>query len=376
MSISEPATTETAANPPATLFTEMAPLFEPFSLKSLKLKNRIVMAPMTRQHSVGNAPTRENVEYYERRAANDVGLIITEGTPVNRPGKFHYRDVPQFYGDTALAGWGEVAAAVHRSGGRIAPQLWHVGVMPIDPKQNQDPSAQLEGPGTMSLADIEATIAAFGQAAADAKRLGFDAIEVHGAHGYLIDQFFWSFTNQRTDQYGGKTLRERNRFATDVLRAIRAAVGPETVVILRLSQWKQADFTYKLAQTPKEMEEWLLPLAEAGADILHMSQRRFWEPEFDGSDLNTAGWAKKITGLPTITVGSVGLGGDMMSSWAGETAQPQGLAELMRRLDRNEFDLVAVGRALLQDPEWVTKVREGRTGQLRAFSPQSLATYY
>jgi 2,4-dienoyl-CoA reductase-like NADH-dependent reductase (Old Yellow Enzyme family) len=132
-------------------------------------------------------------------------------------------------------------------------------------------------------------------------------VELHGAHGYLIDQFFWDGTNQRTDRYGGATLVQRSQFAAEILRAVRAAVGADYPVIIRLSQWKSQDFTVQLAKTPQEMEAWLRPLADAGADLFHCSQRRFWEPEFEGCDLNFAGWAKKLIGKPTITVGSVGL---------------------------------------------------------------------
>jgi 2,4-dienoyl-CoA reductase-like NADH-dependent reductase (Old Yellow Enzyme family) len=165
--------------------------------------------------------------------------------------------------------------------------------------------------------DVADTIAAFAAAAADAKRLGFDAAELHGAHGYLIDQFFWDGTNGRKDRFGGISIGERARFAAEIIRSVRAAVGASFPIIIRLSQWKQQDYTARLARTPAEMEEWLRPLVDAGADVLHCSQRRFWEPEFEGSDLNFAGWAKKLTGVPTITVGSVGLSGDFMSAFHG-----------------------------------------------------------
>ena len=129
----------------------------------------------------------------------------------------------------------------------------------------------------MTEHDIAETIRAFAQAAGEAKALGFDAVEIHGAHGYLIDQFFWHPTNQRTDRYGGQTLAERSRFATELIRAVRKAVGPDFPISLRISQWKLQDYAAKLATTPQEMEAWLVPLAEAGVDIFHCSQRRFWD---------------------------------------------------------------------------------------------------
>jgi 2,4-dienoyl-CoA reductase-like NADH-dependent reductase (Old Yellow Enzyme family) len=109
-------------------------------------------------------------------------------------------------------------------------------------------------------------------------------------------------------------------------------------------------------------------------DIFHCSQRRFWEPEFAESDLNFAGWAKKLTGKTTITVGSIGLSGDFIAAFQGEKATPQSLDELLRRFDRGDFDLVAVGRALLADAAWARKIHEGRTGELRGFSKEALAT--
>ena len=212
--------------------------------------------------------------------------------------------------------------------------------------------------------------------AADAWRLGFDAVELHGAHGYLIDQFFWSGTNERNDAFGGPTIPHRARFAAEIVAAVRAAVGPGFPIIIRLSQWKQQDFAARLAHTPDEMEAWLTPLVDAGADIIHCSQRRFWEPEFEGSDLNFAGWAKKLTGAATITVGSVGLSGDFINAYGGESSKPASLDELVRRLERGDFDLVAVGRAVLQDPNWAVKVHQGRQDELMDFSPAAMATLY
>lgn len=360
-------------------------LFSPFQFKSLKLPNRVVMAPMTRSFSPKGVPTAEVAQYYRRRAEAAVGLIISEGTVVNRPAASNDPNVPRFWGD-ALPAWQQVIDSVHAGGGVMAPQLWHVGAVRnrrtdwIPPGPVDGPSG-LSSPGklygeAMTDAAIADTIAAFARAAADAKALGFDAIELHGAHGYLIDQFFWDGTNQRTDRYGGATLAQRGQFAAEILRAVRAAVGPDYPVIIRLSQWKQQDYAVRMAKTPQEMEAWLRPLADAGADIFHCSQRRFWEPEFEGSDLNFAGWAKKLIGKPTITVGSVGLSGEFIAAFGGESSKPASLDELLRRLDRGDFDLVAVGRALINDPQWVQKVRDGRNAELLDFSPAALGTLF
>jgi len=359
-----------------------APLFTPFAHKGLTLKNRVVMAPMTRSFSPGHIPGENVAGYYRRRAEGDVGLIITEGVGVARPASINDPNVPHFHSEGPLAGWKRAIDEVHAAGGKMAPQLWHVGVVrnrqstwqppgPIDsPSGLSSPGKKAAEP--MSLEDIADAIDAFGRAARDAKTLGFDAVEIHGAHGYLIDQFFWGGVNERTDQYGGKTLKERARFGAEVVAAIRKAVGPDIVIIQRLSQWKQQDYTVKLAATPQELEEWVAPLSDAGVDIFHGSQRRFWEPEFDGSDLNFAGWLKKVTGKPSITVGSVGLSGEFIAAFGGESSKPASLGNLLERLDKGEFDLVAVGRALLVDPHWAAKIRDGRESELQSFTPEAL----
>ena len=348
-------------------------LFAPFRYKNLTLNNRFVMAPMTRMQSPDGVPTQAVADYYGRRAEGEVGLILTEGTVIDRPAAKNAKDIPDFYGDAALKGWENVVETVHAKGGRIAPQIWHVGKTPLE----WTPPGPFEGPGEMTAGDIQNTIAAFAASARSAKALGFDALELHGAHGYLIDQFFWGTTNQRVDEYGGKTIKERVRFGVDVVKAVRAAVGPDMVIILRLSQWKGNDFDAKIAGTPKELEDWILPLVEAGVDIFHASQRRYWTPEFEGSDLNLAGWLKKISGQPTITVGSVGLTTDIMETITrGAGGDRTDIDELLRRFERGDFDLVAVGRQILQDPQWVKKMKEQRFDELKSFDAASLGVLY
>jgi 2,4-dienoyl-CoA reductase-like NADH-dependent reductase (Old Yellow Enzyme family) len=372
------------ANTEGESFVSANQLFQPFRLKSLELKNRIVMAPMTRSFSPGGVPTLEVAEYYERRATGEVGLIVSEGTVVDRPASSSDPNIPRFHGEKALHGWKTVIERVHAAGGAIAPQLWHMGVV-APSESGWLPPAPFEGPSgyvapgkiggvAMTEEDIADTIRAFAQAAADAQSLGFDAVEIHGAHGYLVDQFFSQPTNQRTDGYGGQSLANRSRFAIELVRAVRKAVGPEFPIGLRISQWKLQDYTATLVSTPEEMEAWLVPLADAGVDIFHCSQRRFWDPEFDGSDLNFAGWAKKLTGKATVTVGSIGLSGDFLAAFGGETSIPSSLDELLRRFDRGDFDLVAVGRPLLADPDWARKVHQGQSSEMGGFRKEMLAT--
>jgi 2,4-dienoyl-CoA reductase-like NADH-dependent reductase (Old Yellow Enzyme family) len=363
-------------------------LFQPFRIGSMALKNRIVMAPMTRSFAHGGLPGEPHVDYYRRRAEGEVGLILSEGTVIERPNSRNDPGIPFFYGD-ALPRWKTVIDAVHAAGGAMGPQLWHsasIRSMTADwePEGAVESPSGLIKPGeprgvAMTEEDVADSISAWARAAADAKRLGYDTVEIHGAHGYLVDQFFWDGTNGRSDRYGGATLRERARYAAEVIAAMRAEVGPDFPIILRVSQWKQQDFSVRLAETPDAMTDWLLPLVEAGADILHCSQRRFWTPEFPEIDgeagLNFAGWAKKLTGAATISVGSVGLSGDFINVFAGERSTPTSLDGLIRRMEREEFDLIAVGRALITDAAWAAKVRAADDQGLKPFQVEHLAAF-
>lgn len=357
-------------------------LFRPYDVAGLRLPNRVVMAPMTRSRSPGGTPGPDVAAYYARRAKAGVGLIITEGTVVERPGSGDDPNVPRFWGEAAMAGWAEVVRAVHAEGGRIMPQLWHVGA--TQGRRSQwAADAQVESPSglmapgapfgrAMTDADIADTIDAFAAAARRAADLGFDGVEIHAAHGYLIDQFFWAGTNRRADRYGGARLAERTRFAAEIVQAIRREVGAALPISLRISQWKQQDYAARLAEEPAEFAAMLEPLCDAGVDIIHCSQRRFWEPAFEGSDLNLAGWARRLTGRTAMTVGSVGLSGDFITGFGGEASTPTSIDQLLERLARDEFDLVAVGRALLSDPHWLETIAEGRGDQLRAFDIRKL----
>src|SRR5262252_7390559 len=358
-------------------------LFKPFAIGRLVLPNRIVMAPMTRNFSPGNLPDEHVAAYYRRRAEHGVGLIVTEGTVIDHPASTDSLRVPRFFGDAALAGWSRVAAAVHAAGGRIMPQIWHVG-MRRAPGTGPHPDALSVGPSGISVsgdqtapplstAEIAAIVDAYGRAAGNAQRLGFDGVEIHGAHGYLIDQFFWSFTNRRTDAYGGDVVA-RTKFGADAVRACRGAVSRDFPVVFRFSQWKGNHYDAKLVTTPHELERFLAPLVEAGADAFHCSTRRFWEPEFAESNLTLAGWTKKLTGKPTIAVGSVGLTSDFISWFGGTSTTTRGIDDLLARLDEGEFDLVAVGRALIADPAWAVKVRDGQASQIATFTRELLQT--
>lgn len=360
-------------------------LFSPVTLGRLELQNRIVMAPMTRGQSPHNIPTTEVLEYYKRRAEGGTALIITEGTFINHPVANGYPDVPAFYGE-ALEMWRHIVDAVHESGSKIMPQIWHTGAMRA---MGVEPNPEMLSVGpvdqtadgqqvvrAMTQKDINDVVVAFANAAADAQKVGFDGVEVHGAHGYLIDQFLWEESNQRSDAYGG-SLENRLRLACDVVRAIRKVVGAEFPIVFRFSQWKISDYDAKIVQNPEELKVMLELLVDAGVDIFHASQRRFWEPAFEGSELSLAAWTKELTGKPTINVGSVGIDQAMdVTMFGGQkvVTKPESMALVEEKLGNQEFDLIAVGRALLADPEWANKMRDNQLERIMPFSTDSLAT--
>lgn len=365
-------------------------LFSPFSVGKVRLDNRIVMAPMTRNRSPGGVPNDAVIAYYRRRAEAGVGLIVTEGVGIQHGsalggGSMKERDVPFLYGDAALAGWRAVVDAVHGAGGRIFPQLWHMGPIREDgtgpyPQVPSSRPSGLWGPAgrrstvpddyvarvlperkAMTDGEIADVIAAFADAARNAVLTGFDGIAIHGAHGYLIDSFLWAETNRRNDRWGGD-LAGRSAFAAAVVSAIRGAVGGDVPIMFRFSQWKQQDYQALLARTPGELETMLRPLVDAGVDIFDASTRKFDMPAFDGSDLTLAGWARQLTGLPAMAVGGVGLDRDLYGSYAaGGSAGIDNLAGVRRRMTAGEFDLIGVGRALIADPQWARKAERGES---------------
>jgi N-ethylmaleimide reductase len=228
-----------------------SPLFDPIDLGALKLKNRIVMAPLTRSRAVeGEVPNPLAPEYYSQRAS--VGLIISEATQISRSGQ-GYPNTPGIFTEAQVEGWKRVTAAVHAKGGLIVAQLWHVGRVSIaayqpDGRPAVGPSAiaaegqamkedftmvPFETPRALTLDEIQGVIADYVHAAEMAKKAGFDGVEVHGANGYLIDQFLKDGSNQRDDRYGG-SVENRLRFMLEVVSAVVAVWGADRVGI-RLS---------------------------------------------------------------------------------------------------------------------------------------------
>jgi 2,4-dienoyl-CoA reductase-like NADH-dependent reductase (Old Yellow Enzyme family) len=161
------------------------------------------------------------------------------------------------------------------------------------------------------------------------------------------------------------------RFPAEVVAAIRRQCGPGFLISFRFSQWKESDYDARIAPTPEDLEVMLIELKAAGVDLFHASTRRFWLPEWPGDDRGLAGWTRQLGGLPTITVGSVGLNKDVMQSFLEKDEAQQvaakAMQEIARRFSAGEFDLVSVGRSLISDPDWVNKIREQRYSDIRGF---------
>jgi len=358
-------------------------LFEQYKLKNLNLRNRVVMAPMTRNQSPGGVPTSEVVAYYSRRAKAEVGLIITEGIEVSHEASSAYPNVPRLDTKEAREGWKRVVNGIKENGGSVIAQLWHCGGfrklgMQPNPEVPGHTASGLVKPGKkvaheMTLEDIKQTINAYASDAKYCEEIGFDGVEIHGAHGYLIDNFFWEGTNIRDDSYGG-SIEKRSQFVSEIIQAVRSNISQEFIVGLRFSQWKQHDFEAKLAHTTDDLKKVLLSPVESGLDYLHSSMRRFWESEFEGSEENLAYWTKKISNIPTIGVGSVGLDSDFIDMTA--PSKPASIDKAIDDISKEKYDLLAVGRALLSDHEWVLKMKEGRLKDVIPYSKEALLKLY
>ncbi len=376
--------------------TAIQSLFGALEVSGLRVPNRFVMSPMTRSFSPGGVPGEDVAAYYRRRAEGGVGIILTEGTGIDHPAAIDHPDIPRLGSEAADAGWTRVVKAVHTAGSLVFPQLWHQGplfgsLIGASPPQQLRPSGHWGpvgvhslDPGYVDLAqraeramteeDIADVIDAYARSARQAKRIGFDGIAIHGAHGYLIDSFLWADTNRREDRWGGDLTR-RSRFAVETVRAIRRAVGSGFPILFRFSQHKSQDYRARLAQGADELEALLGPIADAGVDIFDASTRRFWDAAFPGSDLNLAGWAKKLTGRTAMMVGGAGLPpGPADGPWRPDASGGDTIARAAEWIARGDVDLVGVGRALLANADLVHRVAAGQP--LAAFAPRSTRTLF
>jgi 2,4-dienoyl-CoA reductase-like NADH-dependent reductase (Old Yellow Enzyme family) len=337
----------------------MNPLLTPGRIGAVEIRNRIVMPPMTtRLSDEAGHVTDDTVAYYMARVRGGVGLITVEMASPARAGRHRRRELG-IYDDRFLPGLTRLTQQIHSGGGKASIQLGHggghtrvdiCGETPLAPSAIPHPVFEVTNetiiPKAMTLDDIRQTTDAFAAAAARAENAGFDVVEIHAAHGYLISQFLTPFENRRNDQYGG-ALENRARFGLDILRAVKAAV--KIPVIFRIS----VDDYFPDGMPEADGIKVAVWAAQAGADALHIaaghyrslpSAARMIPPmEYpDATFLAYAAAVKKQVTVPVIAVGRLG------DPAVATDAVASGKA-----------DFVSLGRTLIADPEWVSKLARG-----------------
>ncbi|MEV6041818.1 NADH:flavin oxidoreductase [Nonomuraea sp. NPDC052116] len=338
------------------------PALRPDRIGELHLANRLAVSPMTRVSAAADGtPTAEMADYYAAFARGGFSLVLTEGTYTDTRYSQSYANQPGLVTDDHEAAWRDVVGHVHDAGAPMILQLMHAGALSQGNRYRDDtaaPSAVLPRgqkmpeyggygpwptPRAMSQDDIDQVVHGFVTSAVRARRAGFDGVEVHGANGYLVDQFLTDYTNQRGDRYGG-TVANRVRLAAEIVSAIRAAVGPRFCVGIRLSQGKVNDFTHRWAGGSREAEIIFATLAEAGASYLHIaSEGRDWveTATLDGQ-VTITGLARKVTGLPVLANG--------------------GMHDLDRAamvLQDGHADVLTLGRGALANPDFPRRLAQG-----------------
>jgi len=337
-------------------------LFSPLNIKSMELKNRIVMPPMTTLlASAEGEVTDRYIDFYTTRARGGAALITAEAVdvhPYTHDLLLADRGFTGIYDDRFLPGLNSLTDSIHTAGAKVSVQLQHPGAAmfmvdsskpPVAPSAVPSPGAPL--PKALTITEIREVVLAFGNGAKRAKEAGFDAVDVHGAHGYLIAQFMSAFYNRRTDGYGGD-LRGRIRFPIEVLREIRKNVGEDFPIIFRFS----ADERIPDGRTVEESVAIAPLLVEAGADCLSITtgmnfQRLCTVPPMGhekGLNINAAAAVKQAVDVPVIV--------------AGKMNDPI-LAESV--LEGSKADLIAIGRGLIADPELPTKLKENQLDDIR-----------
>jgi 2,4-dienoyl-CoA reductase-like NADH-dependent reductase (Old Yellow Enzyme family) len=326
------------------------------------------------------------IEYMRRCAAGGAGLIISESTSPDHPSAYWQPMMGRMEAGT-LGAWKKVIEAVKSEGAAFLLQLWHPGSMrkvapghPLADYPAFSPSGliQVGRPHgrAMTHEDLAELKAAYVQAALHAQEIGADGIEVHSAHGYLLDQFLWSETNRREDEYGGPTLAERARYSAEIAGDIRKATGDRFVISYRFSQFKEVDYGATVAASPDDLHGMLKLLRGVGVDMFNVSSRRFYKPEWPDSehpDYSIAEWARAMTDAPVMTCGSVGLNMEMFANLfddqePSEMSAERDLRLLAGKVRRGTLDLVGVGRAHIANNDFVNKVRARRFNDLALFN--------
>ncbi|QVQ28507.1 NADH:flavin oxidoreductase [Achromobacter deleyi] len=350
-----------ADRPAGAAQTAHAGLFTPLRVgKELSLSNRLAVAPMTRVSATADGhATKQMADYYGAFAAGGFGLVITEGIYTDKAHSQGYLFQPGLADDAQRDAWRTVVDRVHAQGGRIIAQLMHAGALSQgNPHRitTKGPSAVLPAgqqmafyrgagpyrmPEAMSADDIAEAVQSFAQAARRAQAAGFDGVEIHGANGYLLDQFLTAHTNLREDRYGG-SLDNRLRLTVDVIQAVRLATTERFVVGVRCSQGKVNDFTHKWGGGEADAARIFDTLGGLPIDYLHTTEFEAWRPAFGEHGPSLAALARRHVSVPVLANGSL-----------HDAVQAEGM------MGRQEADFVSLGRGALTHADWPARLRAG-----------------
>lgn len=341
--------------------TNLDPLWSPLRIGSTQLANRVALAPMTRVSATEDGlVTEKMVSYYEAFARGGFGLLITEGIYPDTAYGQGYLFQPGLATEEQARSWATVVDVVHAAGSTIFAQLMHagsqaqgsrfvdstIGPSAVAPKGEQLGFYRGEGPyrvpAEITRAQMEEVRQGFVAAALRAQAAGFDGVEIHGANGYLLDQFLTDYLNVRTDEYGGSP-ENRVRFPAEICRAVREAVGPDTTVGIRISQSKVSDHDHRWAGGAEEARVVFSTLGATGVDFVHTTEYKAYAPAFEDGGPSLAALAKQHSELPVIA--------------NGHLDDPETAVSL---LAEGAADVVALGKAALGNRDWPNRVRDGR----------------
>ncbi len=348
--------------------TDASTLFTATDIAGVTLRNRLAVAPMTRVSASENGTATETMaRYYERFARGGFGLVVTEGIYTDQAFAQGYINQPGITDAAQAQAWRPVVDAVHRHGSHFFAQLMHAGAISqgnrfrdttVGPSAVQPKGHQMEFyygkgaypmPAAITEEQIADAVEGFAASAVRAIAAGFDGVEIHGANGYLIDQFLTDYANRRDDRWGGDT-RRRTTLVRAVFEAVRARVGAGVPVGVRISQGKVNDFTHKWVGREQDAEAIFGTLAEAGASYIHVTEHKAWEPAFEGAQDSLVALARRYAPLvPLITNGGV-----------QDAVRAQEVMTL-------GADIVALGKVALANPDFPNRVRAAQ--EVAAFDP-------
>ena len=331
-------------------------LFTPFQLKRLTFKNRIGVAPMTRMSSPGESIPRQDVlDFLITRAKNGAAIVYTEAIITDYESAQGYPGQARMLTQRQIDAWQPVVKAIQNQGSVAIMQMFHCGRMswpeinpanrviapsPITPKQNNPLTQEpYPVPDEMTEFDIKHVINGFVETAKGAVEAGFDGIEIHGAHGYLINNFLSSYSNQRTDSYGG-SVENRFRFAHEVIQAVHKVVPEDRLLAFRISNWGVADMEVSLFESKAEYQAIIKMLSKEPIDVISVSTYGYKDKAF-GTDQNMAEITREVTDLPLMICGQI------YDRASAEDAL-------------KSADIALSGKSILLNPNWVEDIRAGK----------------